>query len=422
MYRILILFLIFSATLTAQTTLPNEKNLVGIYSFEGNANDKSPSGNHGVVYGEPQLVPDRFGKPNAAYKFDGVDDFIEIVPKNNLSELKDFTISIWLTFHGFKRNAWIHPHADRQYIFCGHTHSKTTRNDFTRDGVSIMFDLEHNREKKFVGLIKNKNGQKNNYTRSATPPLNKWVHLVISRKGNVLYQYLDGKLVNQGSASNSVLNMQHNLYIGTAMGNNPYYNGGKFNYSFKGIIDDINVYDKGFEEHELPGYQKVATQKKRKIVPPKQETTIIYEPAPQIDEVVALQEERIVPPAQDMVIQPKEFKETKLELKEQIIEVRTRDIKLKLWDNAQEDGDVVSIFLNDDQQYLVKEVTVKRVVQTFDIRLDKKDNLLIFFAENEGTTPPNTAALLIDDGITRQKIILSADKKTSEALRIKIKK
>jgi len=420
MYKILILVLTLSVSLNAQTNLSSEKNLVGIYSFEGNANDKSASGNHGVVYGA-QLVPDRFGNPNSAYKFDGVDDFIEIVPKNNLSELKDFTISIWLSFHGFKKNAWIHSHADRQYIFCGHAHSKTTRNDFSRDGVSIMFDLEHNKQKRFIGLIKNKQGQKNNYTKSSAPPQNKWIHLVISRKGNSLYQYIDGKLVGQGDASNSSLNMQHNLYVGTFSGNNPYYNRGRFNYSFKGIIDDINVYNKGFEEHELPGYQKVVTQKKKITRPPKKEVKKINEPKIEspVEEIV---ESAPIPAPQDEIIQRKEFKETKLKLNEQIIEVRTRNLKLKLWDNAQEDGDIVSIFLNDEKQYLVKEVMVKSVVQTFDIQLDQKDNLLIFFAENVGKTPPNTAALLIDDGITRQKIILSADKKTSQALRIKIKK
>jgi hypothetical protein len=45
--------------------------LVAYYPFNGNANDESGNGNHGVVYGAI-LTADRFSKMQSAYSFDGV--------------------------------------------------------------------------------------------------------------------------------------------------------------------------------------------------------------------------------------------------------------------------------------------------------------------------------------------------------------
>ena len=47
------------------------------YDFSGNADDKSGNNLHGVVNGA-SLVKDRFGIPNSAYYFDGVDDNIVV--------------------------------------------------------------------------------------------------------------------------------------------------------------------------------------------------------------------------------------------------------------------------------------------------------------------------------------------------------
>ena len=44
--------------------------LVAYYPFNGNANDESGNGNHGIVDGAA-LSMDRFGNLNSAYLFDG---------------------------------------------------------------------------------------------------------------------------------------------------------------------------------------------------------------------------------------------------------------------------------------------------------------------------------------------------------------
>ncbi|MFN5418726.1 MAG: LamG-like jellyroll fold domain-containing protein, partial [Sphingomonadales bacterium] len=66
--------------------------LVGYWPFCGNANDRSGSGNNGIVSGAV-LSTDRFGNPNSAYTFDGINDFIETPFRNHLPS---FTISAWV--------------------------------------------------------------------------------------------------------------------------------------------------------------------------------------------------------------------------------------------------------------------------------------------------------------------------------------
>ncbi len=71
-------------------------SLVAWYPFNGNANDESGNGHHGTVHGAT-LTTDRFGNPNSAYHFDGVDDFIEVAFGNvNTSPSNEVSISFWM--------------------------------------------------------------------------------------------------------------------------------------------------------------------------------------------------------------------------------------------------------------------------------------------------------------------------------------
>lgn len=68
-------------------------NLLLHMPFNGNANDETGNGNSGVVYG-PSLTTDRFGNPNSAYSFDGIDDYIDI-NNSNLDASLEATINFW---------------------------------------------------------------------------------------------------------------------------------------------------------------------------------------------------------------------------------------------------------------------------------------------------------------------------------------
>jgi hypothetical protein len=79
---------------TACNPLPSnlQNGLVGYWPFCGNANDESGNGNDGVVNGAT-LTEDRFGVANAAYDFDGVDDFIYTQIDSALEQ--DWSVNFW---------------------------------------------------------------------------------------------------------------------------------------------------------------------------------------------------------------------------------------------------------------------------------------------------------------------------------------
>lgn len=94
--RSLITLLLCFNLATTQAQVPSyvpTNGLVGWWGFNGNANDESGNGNNGTVNG-PVLTNDRFGNSNAAYAFDGVDDFIDA----SLGTFTgDFTFQLWFS-------------------------------------------------------------------------------------------------------------------------------------------------------------------------------------------------------------------------------------------------------------------------------------------------------------------------------------
>lgn len=74
----------------AQTWLTN--GLTAYYPFDGNANDSSGNGNHGIVNGF-FLTQDQFGKSNSAYTATSATSFITTTIQQ--SPPNTFTVSIW---------------------------------------------------------------------------------------------------------------------------------------------------------------------------------------------------------------------------------------------------------------------------------------------------------------------------------------
>jgi cell division protein FtsB len=68
--------------------------LAAWYPFNGNASDESGNGNNGVINGAT-LTSDRNSKTNSAYRFDGINDFIQTQFNGILGDKKR-TLSLWL--------------------------------------------------------------------------------------------------------------------------------------------------------------------------------------------------------------------------------------------------------------------------------------------------------------------------------------
>jgi len=98
------------------------------------------------------------------------------------------------------------------------------------------------------------------------------------------------------------------------------------------------------------------------------------------------------------------------------ITVRATTLKIEIFDDADEDGDMIS--LNFNGNWLVKSYKIRNRPKIITVKIDPKSpfNFIATFAHNLGKLPPNTTALIIDDGKRKQKILLKSDTETSDVV------
>ncbi|MFY7911067.1 MAG: LamG domain-containing protein [Emticicia sp.] len=206
-----------SATVTVSSSNVNlDSGLITCFPFNGNASD-ARGGNHATVYG-PTLTTDRFNRPNQAYNFDGVDDYM-IFPTNNLQN-QQFTYSVWV-----KPDS---PPNEHEFII------ENTQN-------IVYSDYTPN---KGYGIWNYRTTQTGPATYSQVIPtdLNRWYHVVVTATANTVKLYINGSFVTS-----------------TFVGGNPSYSlttaliGKRFNntFYFGGKIDDIRVYSRALNDAEV---------------------------------------------------------------------------------------------------------------------------------------------------------------------------
>ncbi len=96
------------------------------------------------------------------------------------------------------------------------------------------------------------------------------------------------------------------------------------------------------------------------------------------------------------------------------INVREDQIRVKLWDNASEDGDIVSIYLNG--VWVLRQYTLTNSPRTFEWPIiPGVNNDLILVANNQGSSGPNTCSISING---RAALSLDLDLETGAVIRI----
>jgi N-acetylmuramoyl-L-alanine amidase len=95
----------------------------------------------------------------------------------------------------------------------------------------------------------------------------------------------------------------------------------------------------------------------------------------------------------------------------QKIEVKQPTVTIDLYDNADVDGDMVSVFYNGKNILDNKTLTDKPIKLTVTLDPTKKENEFLIYAENEGSIPPNTGLMIVNDGTNRYEVHFKADSK-----------
>jgi hypothetical protein len=128
------------------------------------------------------------------------------------------------------------------------------------------------------------------------------------------------------------------------------------------------------------------------------------------------------PVVQSDIIKIKEnFKKRKQIVSKQI-EVSSDSVRLSFYDNAEVDGDSISVFLN-GKLVVAHQLLTERAFNVY-VQLDSSlsINEVSMFAENLGKYPPNTALMVISDGDKRYETFLSSDFQGNATIRLKLRR
>jgi hypothetical protein len=90
------------------------------------------------------------------------------------------------------------------------------------------------------------------------------------------------------------------------------------------------------------------------------------------------------------------------------IKIDTGTIRLDFYDNAQIDGDTISVRVNNQIVLSHQRLTGKPVTVFINVGLDTKFHEVEMIAENQGSIPPNTAILIITAGDQRHQLLLNS--------------
>jgi hypothetical protein len=205
--------------------------LVGWWGFNGNAQDASGNGNHGLINGAT-LTSDRFGSQNGAFFFNGSNNWIE-VPDAPILRPSQLTLSVWFFL----------PNNNSNYGLITKTNVQTAQGE--------QYSLQLNNQAINENRFSIKNGslcspgmgwselvvQENNLT-------NQWQSLIVTYDGTTMKYYRNGIL---NSVENVVQGGIDNC-TGGSLNFGRYWN--CCNY-LHGKLDDIGIWNRALTQQEI---------------------------------------------------------------------------------------------------------------------------------------------------------------------------
>ena len=218
-----------SISVEVRDSLKNQSGeLIAYYPFNGNANDESGNQNNGIVF-QAQLVNDRNNISNSAYSFDGINDNIEVTNSPSLNFQNSIAADFWIIVKSFY---------DREEYPLSHGNWEN------RWKISIT-------NKKIRWTIKTETGTKDLDSETELT-LDSLYNIAVTYNGSDMEIYLNGKLDAFTNFSGLILKTNIDLMIGQVLPGNS-------NYNFKGILDDIRIYDYALSREEVRNLYGIPT-------------------------------------------------------------------------------------------------------------------------------------------------------------------
>ncbi len=213
--------------------------------FNGNTQDKSGNGNHATNYGTIP-VAGKSGVANTAYRFDGVNDYMQIANSTSLNNFSGnkITMTAILKPRGFYNGTC----KGNSIIMKGNTDYQNG-NYLLRyspnNGCNASADTNQNN---FYGSISSSGGC--SLSQIHNPPYVKrdsWYCVVVVYTGDSIHTYINGEKKYSCSYSGSIGSHSMDVFIGKL-------DNATYPYWLNADIDDIRIYNRVLAHSEVKGY------------------------------------------------------------------------------------------------------------------------------------------------------------------------
>lgn len=208
------------------------------FPFTGNATDASGNGNIATVNG-PTLTTDRFGDANAAYFFDGINDYISVINGPGMKPPFPFSLSAWVKIYDTANGVnflFCNDYTENVYYGSWYNFSSDVNGNFSANlGDSQFIDPSHRRTK----------------TANQALTFGVWYHVaaVVSSETSMKL-YVNCKEVPgfySGSGGNLAYSTTGNSVIGVGDGGI----GGIMPTYTNADIDELRFYDRALNDDEI---------------------------------------------------------------------------------------------------------------------------------------------------------------------------
>lgn len=359
-----------------------------------------------------------FSQNNFFLNFDGIDDFVQVENNNEQTFIEDFTIEVRIRRE--RENI-------REDIF--NKKDVNLKNNPTTNDVGIFIDSNN----KLVFYLSDSMGKEIFLYSNSKIDTKKWYHIACLRKEKVVKIIINGNIEAQSNFGTSLIS-NGPLRIGSNRKNLNDYNGPP-EFNFKGDIDELRIWKISRNIEQIIEFQSKEIlntetglisyynfNQGNPCMNNKSEIILIDET--NFENIGLLKNFSLKESlssfcksnwAKDTIINilPNKIQNTIVNYKDEITLERD-EIELKIWDDNQEDGDIITIFLNNE--IILENFEVLKKPQKVKIKLKKGKNSLVMFANNLGRVGKNTAALELKFDGFRKKIILNSDEGKSEGI------
>lgn len=236
-----LLSLVISST-HAQVNL--NQGLAAYWNFNGNANDVSGNNNNGTVNGAT-LTTDKWGNPNGAYYFNGINNYIQIPNSPTLNfNSNSFTVYALINVSGYYQGTCHGNSIIDRGAADNNPGAFNVRyvDGYYTNGANCSNPLPDTLHENFIA------GCSNVFTPSVIPPQyiqnNTWYCVIAVNDGTHLKVYVNGVLDYDATLNGIFTASTEDIFIGR-------HNSVAYPYWMTATLDELRLYDRALNTQEI---------------------------------------------------------------------------------------------------------------------------------------------------------------------------